>query len=135
MKTNFFFKRIIFSAILIVSIFFLNANNSDGIEYGSSLSSCVSTNYDVLWFGVRLHDFDEPYYLDVSAPGTWGAYVSDSWIKINGGSTISSGGSETIIVTVCDNYCVPVPSYGTITIYGPCGGMKIIHVNYGCTNC
>ena len=66
--------------------------------------------------------------IDVNVDGTWGAWVSPSWIRINGQGTLSSGGDATVTVTLYP----PIPA-GT-AIPGSCATEAIAYVNFyfGC---
>lgn len=79
--------------------------------------------------------------IDVNVDGTWGAYVvgsAASWVRINGGGTISSGGHQQVTVSVVSPIPAGTPvagfcgteTIGYIYFYFGCGGSQQVKVRY-----
>src|SRR5882762_11646347 len=90
-------------AIGALTLFFGAKNHETNPGPPKVPDNCVTVSPGSLCWGVRGCG-DGTQTLTVTCNGTWGAYVSASWIKINGGGTISSGGNATVNVTISGTY-------------------------------
>lgn len=130
MKTT---KILKIGLILILTFPLFNGTEATSRVRSIDSNLCMSVTPGVLTFG-QLRGVPTEQILEITSAGTWGAYVSASWIKINGSGTISSGGNGSITVTTSgpipagQPYFCGTKTTGYIYFYG-CTSVQV-EVNY-----